>query len=389
MNLIPFAQPDIGDEEIAAVTTVLRSGWLTTGAEALAFENEFASYVGCAHGLAVNSATAGLHLALEAVGVGPGDTVIVPSLTFTATAEVAHYLRAKVMFCDICRDTLLLDPGALERCCASVLRDGGSIGAIIPVHLMGAVCPMAEILEIATRYDTVVIEDAAHAFPVATDSGYVGTLGTVGVFSFYANKTITTGEGGMVCTNRDDIAARIRTMRLHGIDRESWFRFRTPGSSSWQYDIVAPGYKYNMPDTAAALGRVQLRRAVELLEKRRAIVQWYYRRLSQLAHDGLIKLPHRVEEHAWHLFVVRVLRHDRDAVIAALGERGIGTSVHYIPLHHTTFWSATAQPTDLPGTEEVAPQILSLPLFPKLTEADVARVVDALAAVFDELEPRP
>ncbi len=387
MSRIPFARPDIGEEEIAAVTTVLRSGWLTTGAEALSFEQEFATYVGCQHGLAVNSATAGLHLALEAVGVRAGDTVIVPSLTFTATAEVAHYLRATVAFCDVSAETLLMDPIDLRRCCTEVVQQGGRIGAIIPVHLMGAVCPMAEILEIAAHFDTVVVEDAAHAFPVSTSDGYAGTLGTVGVFSFYANKTITTGEGGMVCTNREDIAARIRTMRLHGIDRESWFRFRTTGSNSWQYDIIAPGYKYNMPDTAAALGRVQLRRAEELLEKRRTIVRWYQQGLANLAHQQLILLPRDSADHAWHLFVIRILHHHRDAVIEALANRGIGTSVHYVPLHHTTFWRATATLAALPGTEEVAPQILSLPLFPTLTETEVGEVITALTEILNEMEP--
>jgi dTDP-4-amino-4,6-dideoxygalactose transaminase len=252
MRTIPFSRPAVGEEEIEAVAAVLRSGWLTTGEQALAFEEEFAAVVETPHAMAVNSATAGLHLALEAVGVGPGDAVILPSMTFTATAEVVRYLGGEVVFADIGANDLLMSPASVAEQAATVRRNGGRVGAIIPVHLAGEACDMQAIREIAREYDTVVVEDAAHAFPGTTKDGYIGTLGDIGVYSFYANKTITTGEGGMVVTGDERFAARIRTMRNHGIDREAWHRYTETSVDSavrrpWYYEVIAPGYKYNLP----------------------------------------------------------------------------------------------------------------------------------------------
>lgn len=370
---IPFSRPSIGDEEIAAAAAVLRSGWLTTGPEALAFEEEFADRVGARFALAVNSATAGLHLSLEALGVGAGDFVIVPSLTFTATAEVARYLGAEIRFADIDPETLLIDPADIDARAREIVGNGGRVAAIIPVHLAGAVCAMEEIRAVADRWNAVVVEDAAHAFPAHRDGRTAGTFGRTGVFSFYANKTITTGEGGMVCTDEQEIADRIRVMRLHGIDREAWRRYRDLANSSY-YEVVAPGYKYNMPDLAAAIGRVQLRRADEFLDRRRALALRYRKALD--GHGGIAIAGRSDEGHAHHLCIA-ILPESRDELVTRLRERGIGTSVHYHPLHRMPYWKERYQIGDeaLPGTASIADRIISLPLFPDLTDDEQERVI--------------
>lgn len=389
MQEVPFSRPSIGEEEIEAVGAVLRSGWLTTGPETLAFEREFAHYVGAKHALAVNSATAGLHLALEGIGVGPGSVVIVPSLTFTATAEVVRYLGAEVVFADVDRDRLLLDPADVDRRALEVQRSGARLAAVIPVHLAGAVCPMDELRTVADRYDAFMIEDAAHAFP-ATDTTnprrYAGTLGEAGVFSFYANKTITTGEGGMVCTENDTLAARIRTMRTHGIDRESWDRYRSL-NGGWYYQVIAPGYKYNMPDISAAIGRVQLRRARDLREARRACAEYYQEILSDLEQESLVHLPLHQVGHAWHLYIIRLPeRFDRDRVIAKMKAAGVGASVHYIPLHRMPYWSQRYNVTDdqLPNTIAAADHLVSLPLYPDLGKDQQEHVATVLNSILRE-----
>lgn len=392
MRTIPFSRPAVGEEEIEAVAAVLRSGWLTTGEQALAFEEEFAAVVETPHAMAVNSATAGLHLALEAVGVGPGDAVILPSMTFTATAEVVRYLGGEVVFADIGANDLLMSPASVAEQAATVRRNGGRVGAIIPVHLAGEACDMQAIREIAREYDTVVVEDAAHAFPGTTKDGYIGTLGDIGVYSFYANKTITTGEGGMVVTGDERFAARIRTMRNHGIDREAWHRYTETSVDSavrrpWYYEVIAPGYKYNLPDTAAAIGRVQLRRAGTLRDARRTHARTYLTALAPLEDAGLIRLPRDAAGHAWHLFIIRLAPDgspvSRDSLAEELRTRGIGSSVHYIPLHRMPYWN-TRYPEArerLPNTDARYHEILSLPLYPDLSQTDHARVVEALGEI--------
>ncbi len=376
---IPFSRPSIGSAEIEAVAAVMKSGWLTTGPEAIAFEQEFAETVGARHALAVNSATAGLHLALEALGVGPGDHVIVPSLTFTATAEVVTYLGATVSLADVCRDTLLVTPETIDARAQQIRASGARVAAIIAVHLGGATC---EIDKISDAVGVPVVEDAAHAFPAMTEGTFAGTLGSVGVFSFYANKTITTGEGGMVCTTDDQIAERVRIMRLHGIDRESWARYRDP-RGSWFYDVVGAGYKYNMPDIAAAIGRVQLRRAESLRLQRREIAARYVRSLAPLGIAFPGAQPDYALGHAHHLCIA-ILPNRRDELAAYLRERGIGTSVHYRPLHRMSYWHAQTGVTDadLPFTAEVADRIVSLPLYPDMTSDEQDRVIEEIATFY-------
>ena len=393
MNRIPFSRPSIGDHEVEAVAAVLRSGWLTTGEQALAFETEFASLLDVPHALAVNSATAGLHLALEAVGVRPGDRVIVPSMTFTATAEVVRYLGAEVVFADLESGGLLIDPRDADRRATEIVRAGHRVAAIVPVHLAGEPCDMLRLREVARRHGAALVEDSAHAFPSHTSAGYAGTLGDVGVFSFYANKTITTGEGGMVVTQREDIADRVRTMRSHGIDRQAWHRYSAQALDTaadapppWYYQVVEAGYKYNMPDTAAALGRVQLQRAFELLKWRRHWALRYRDRLRSLESTGAISLPSDAEGHAWHLFVLRIHGMPRDRFITAMAERHIGCSVHYIPLHRMPYWrDRYPEQTDgLPNTDRAFSQVVSIPLYPDLSEADHDRVIEAVSALLED-----
>lgn len=370
-DFIPFSRPVMGLEEEQAVLSVLRSGWLTTGPEAKAFEKEFADYTGAEHCLAVNSATSGLHLALEALGIGPGDRVAVPSYTFTATAEVIRYLGADPVFVDSRQDHYNMDMDKLASVC-----DRLRIKAVIPVHLAGRACDMEALGELKRRWGFFVVEDAAHAFPVRTRAGFVGTLGDAGVYSFYANKTITTGEGGMVATSDAALAARMRLMRLHGIDRDAFARF-TSRSPAWEYDICAPGFKYNMSDLCAAIGRVQLRKAQEFLARRRELAQAYNRLLKD---TDFLMLPEETDDHAWHLYTIHLkpaaLSIDRDEFLRLLGERGVGTSVHYIPLHKMTYYKNAygLQAEDYPRAEGFFRTVISLPLFPSLTEQQLHRV---------------
>ncbi|AEF84758.1 UDP-4-amino-4-deoxy-L-arabinose--oxoglutarate aminotransferase [Treponema primitia ZAS-2] len=409
---IPFARPFVGREEEEAVLRVLRSGWLTTGQEALAFEKEFAAFletgspeIGAAEPLsplnclAVNSATSGLHLALEACGVGPGDTVLVPSYTFTSTAEVVRYLGAEPVFVDIAPGSPLMDPLALESTLERLFQgrpayparngkgDGfgprGKPRALIPVHYGGLPCDMKAIMGIAQRYQVKVIEDAAHAFPSRTDAGFAGDLADIGVFSFYATKTITTGEGGMVAVRDKALADRIGIMRLHGIDRTVWNRY-TEQKASWYYEVVEPGFKYNMPDILAAIGRVQLGRAWALLEKRRNIAATYD---AAFAGDGRFALPPSGTADARHLYPLglnlETLALSRDTIIEKLQERGIGVSVHFIPLHTMPYYRKRQDlmPGDFPESLKRFQRVISLPIWPGMETAQVERVIAVLKAV--------
>jgi len=375
---LPFARPDIGEAEIAAVTQALRSGWVTTGPKTKEFEQAFTDYLG-GNGLqsiAVNSATAGLHLALEALGIGPGDEVIAPTLTFTATVEVVRYLGADPVLVDVEPITLNIDPGAIRAAITPRTK------AIMPVHYAGLACRMDEILAIAREHGLKVVEDAAHALPTTWKGQLVGQLQSdVTVFSFYANKTITTGEGGMAVTRHPALAERMRVMRLHGMSRDAFDRFsaKTP---AWYYEIVAPGFKYNMTDVAAAMGVEQLARLPQFVQRRQYLAARYQAQLAGLPLVQPADAP-AGDTHAWHLYVVRLVpgaRAGRDEIIQALSDRGIGTSVHYVPLHRQPYWRDRYQltPARFPHAEAAYQCMLSLPLFTAMHDTDQDRVIAAL-----------
>jgi len=375
---IPFARPDITDAECDAVVAAMRSGWITTGPQARAFEAAFAERVGARHAVAVNSCTAALHLGLEALGVAPGDEVIVPAMTFASTAEVVHHLGARPVLVDCRREDHNLDLGAVERALGPRTR------AIIPVHYGGQACEIEALLELARARGVAVVEDAAHAFPASAGGRPIGSHGDVVCFSFYATKTITTGEGGMAVTNREDLAGRMRMMALHGLSRDAWRRYSSEGH--WYYEIEAPGFKYNMTDIAAAMGLVQLGRTDEMLDRRRAIARRYTEAFAPLV--GLELLEARdFEAHAWHLYAVRQAAGrwsiDRDRLIEELRALGIGTSVHFIPLHiHPYYREAYGyRPEDCPTALDCYRRSISLPIYSAMADAEVDQVVDAVTAL--------
>ena len=376
-SFLPFALPDIGDEEIAAVTEALRSGWVTTGPKTKQFEQAFTDYLGGGvESIAVNSATAGLHLALEALGIGPGDEVIAPTLTFTATVEVARYLGADAVLVDV--DPLTLNMDVVKLRAAITPRTK----AIMPVHYGGLACRMDEILAIAREHGLKVVEDAAHALPTTWNGTLVGKLDSdVTVFSFYANKTMTTGEGGMAVTRHAEVAQRMRVMRLHGMNRDAFDRFvsKTP---AWYYEVVAPGFKYNLTDIASALGIEQLRKLPRFLERRQVLAARYAKALRELPLILPADAP-KGDVHAWHLYVIRLApraRLDRDAVIQALADKGIGTSVHYVPLHRHPYWRDRygLSPEMFPQADAAYCSMISIPLFTAMSDADQTRVITAL-----------
>ncbi|MFC3109924.1 DegT/DnrJ/EryC1/StrS family aminotransferase [Undibacterium arcticum] len=374
---MPFALPDIGDEEIQEVVDCLRSGWITTGPKTKQFEQEFARYIGDGvEAISVNSATAGLHLALEALGVGPGDEVIVPTLTFTATAEVVRYLGADPVLVDIDPVSMNVDVNTIKAAISSRTK------VIMPVHYAGLACDMDAILDLAQASGLRVVEDAAHAFPTRYKGKLIGTLASdITVFSFYANKTMTTGEGGMVITRDPKLAERIKIMRIHGISRDAFDRYvsKTP---AWFYEVVAPGFKYNLTDIASALGIHQLRKIDRFLLRRQHLAYAYFEGLQGLP----LTMPAGTSEHgshAWHLFVVRLTakaRLGRDELIQKLSEHGIGTSVHYIPLHRHPYWRDTYHLTaeQFPHADAAYQSMLSLPLYTSMTDADQQRVISTL-----------
>jgi dTDP-4-amino-4,6-dideoxygalactose transaminase len=373
---LPFALPEIGEEEIAEVVDTLRSGWVTTGPKARRFEQDFVAFLGdpALQAVAVNSATAGLHLALEALGIGPGDEVITTTHTFTATAEVVRYLGADVKLVDIDPATLNIDPALVEAAITPRTK------AIVPVHFAGLAADMPRLLAIARRHGLKVVEDAAHALPATVGGRLVGTLASdATVFSFYANKTITTGEGGMLVTRDAALAARARTMRLHGMSRDAFDRF-TATVPSWYYEIVAPGFKYNLTDIAAALGLHQLRKADAFRERRARIAALYGEALAGLP----LALPPRApagEQHAWHLYAIRLADGiDRDRFIERLFEAGIGCSVHYIPLHLHPYWREryALTPAMFPASQRAYEAMVSLPIYTRMGDDDVVRVAAAV-----------
>ena len=379
-SFLSFHKPQIGDEEISAVVETLRSGWLTTGPRVHEFENAFANYVGAANAVAVNSCTAALHLALDAIGLREGDEVLVPTMTFAATAEVVHYFKARPILVDCEPDTLNIDPANLERAISPRSR------AIIPVHYAGHPCEMNRITEIARSHQLHVIEDAAHALPASYRGQMVGTLGNLACFSFYATKTLCTGEGGMVTTANAEYAGRVRTMSLHGISKDAWKRYSAEGS--WYYEIVAPGFKYNMTDIAAALGLAQLAKCDRMREARRRIAGIYDQGLESLGKVATPVVRDGVE-HAWHLYPMRLelerLRISRDEFVAMMREHNIGTSVHFIPLHLHPYYRNTHQyrPQDFPNASDAYKRLVSLPIYPSMTNDDASDVIQAVRDIIN------
>ncbi len=374
LPFLPFALPDISEDEIASVVETLRSGWITTGPKTKEFERRFAEATGAPHAVMVNSCTAALHLSLEAVGVEPGDEVIVPTVTFAATAEVVRYLNATPVLVDVRADDHNVDPEAIQRAITPKTR------AIMPIHFGGLPADMDEIVSMARRRRIAVVDDAAHCFPCSYRGRKVGTLADITCFSFYATKTITTGEGGAAVTAREDWADRMRIMSLHGISRDAWKRYSAEGS--WYYEITAPGYKYNLTDVASAIGIGQLARASEMLDRRRAIADAYDAAFRNEPAFEIMDWPDD-RDHARHLYVLKLQRDelaiDRDRFVVEMKERGIGTSVHFIPLHLHPYYRDTFgyRPEQLPVALDLYRRSVSLPIYSRMTPSDVDRVVGA------------
>ena len=379
---VPFFKPSIGDEEKNAVLEVMSSGWLTTGKVTHEFESEFAHYVGSRHALAVNSNTSGMILAMEACGVKAGKAVITTPYTFVSTAASAIHLGGDVFFADTEKDSYSISPDSIEE----ILKKdtGHKVVAIVPVHVAGNLCNMKRINELAEKYSTkenkiFVIEDAAHSFPSKTADGFAGTLGDIGVFSFYATKTMTTGEGGMVTTDDDALASRMTKMRLHGMDRDAWDRY-TSDKASWEYDIIAPGFKSNLPDVLSAIGREQLKKADDFRKSRIEVVKKYNEAFKDC---DFLTLPPDGEGNAWHLYLIQIkpekLDCDRNTFAKELQEAGLGISMHFIAIFHFTYWKArypnfTAE--NFPNAEKHYQNTITLPLYPYMTEEESDFVIE-------------
>lgn len=378
---LPFALPDIGDEELAEMAEAVASGWITTGPKTRAFEAAFAEFVGAKYAIAVNSCTAALHLALEAIGLKAGDEVITTPYTFAATAEVIRYFDARPVFVDVEPDTLNLRADLLEDAITDRTR------AIIPIHIAGLAADLDAIYAVAERHNLVVIDDAAHSFPATYKGRMIGSESAFTCFSFYATKTITTGEGGMLCTNDEAWAERCRIMALHGISKDAWKRYTAEGS--WYYEIIAPGYKYNMTDIAAAMGLVQLRKAEAMSARRLHIAERYH---AAFGPSAALEIPaDRADcRHAWHLYMLRLhldqLRIDRAAFVGELKARNIGTSVHFIPLHLHPYYRDLYhfEPEDFPVSYREFQREISLPIYSKMTDEDVDDVIAAVLDVVDQ-----
>ena len=395
---VPFHKAAITKAEEDAVLDVLRSGWLTTGKYALEFEKKFSEIAGKGDeetgrapviSLAVNSNTSGMILAMEACGVCEGTYVITTPYTFVSTATCARHLGAHVLFADIEKDTYSIDPNNIEEILKKAAAEGKIVKAIVPVHIAGNVCNMKKIMKLAKKYSTAsntirVIEDAAHSFPSPTDMGYAGTIGDAGVFSFYVTKTITTAEGGMVCTRDPELARRMTVMRMHGMDRTTWDRYTSP-RASWEYDIIAPGYKFNLPDVLAAIGVCQLDRAWLFYEQRKAIVDMYNKAFESL---DFIELPPDGPGNSWHLYLMRIvpekLKITREQFAKKMQEAGLGISVHFIPIFHFTYWRElypdfTAQ--NYPNAENQYNRTISIPLYPDMTKEDAELVIETVKSI--------
>jgi perosamine synthetase len=393
-EFLPFHRPDIAQAEVDEVVDALRSGWITTGPKTKEFERCFAEYVGARHAIAVNSCTAAMHLALEAIGLGSGDEVITTPYTFAATAEVVRYFGAKPVFADVCPTDLNMNPDLIEAAVTERTK------AIIPVHIAGLPADLDTLYDCAAQHGLAVIEDAAHAFPAKyrgrlighdLDSDLTSNLSHFTCFSFYATKTITTGEGGMICTDDESLTERCRIMALHGISKDAWKRYTAEGS--WHYEIIAPGFKYNMTDVAAALGLAQLRKADSMWRRRREIALRYnyaFRAWPELQ----IPADRADCQHAWHLYILRLnldrLRLDRARFIQELKQLNIGTSVHFVPLHLHPYYRETYGyvATEFPVAFKEFQRVVSLPIYSKMSDQDVQHVIDSVSNVVHKYSSR-
>ena len=378
---IPFSRVDCSGNELAYVTEVLESGWLTSAGKTQEFERRFAEAVGGKYACAVNSCTAALHLACEAVGIGPGDKVFVPTMTFTASAEVIRYLGADPVFLDVEYGTCLITPVILE----AAIQKHADVKALMLVHFGGQAAEMDGLLELCQKHGLKLIEDAAHAFPTRYCDRLIGSFGDATCFSFYANKTITTGEGGMLVTDNADVFERAKVMRLHGINRDIWDRF-TSKKVNWEYDVVAPGFKYNLPDVAAAIGLAQLERADEFRTERQRCTEFYYERLAKIDCLDLPVCHGAWEDHSWHLFCVVLnekSRVERNRFVELLNEAGIGTSVHYKPLHRMTYYRDRygLKPEDYPNAERHWRGVVTLPVYPGLKAEELEYICETVGSV--------
>lgn len=378
---VPFSKVFIGESERKYLNQVLDSGWLTTASKTLEFEKKFAEFIGVKYACAVNSCTAALHLGIDALGIKEGAKVIIPSMTFTATAEVVRYLNAEIVPIDTEYGTNLITPDLLEN----ALLEHPDVQLVIIVHYGGQSAQMDKIIEICNSRRIKIMEDAAHAFPTRYKGNLVGGFGDITCFSFYANKTITTGEGGMLVTNDINIYNRVKTMRLHGINRDIWDRF-TAKTPTWEYDVIEAGYKYNMPDLAAAIGLGQLEKANILRSERQNVIEFYYNHLRDLPMIDLPICHGKFEDHAWHLFPIVLNKHaniSRNKFIEKMSEYGIGTSVHYKPIHQLTYYKERYKlvAEDYPNAQNTWEGNISLPLYPYMSKEDLSYVVETIKCI--------
>ncbi len=379
-EFLPYALPLIEDDDIAEVVDSLKSNWLTKGPKTIEFEKQFAEYVGAKYAIAVNSCTAALHLSLVAAGIGPGDEVITTPMTFVASANVIIHVGATPVFADIDPVTMNLDPANIEAKITSRTK------AIIPVHIAGHPVQLDEILAIAKKHKLFVLEDAAHAVYTQYKGQMIGSIGNATAFSFYATKNLVTGEGGMVTTNDEELANKIRILSTHGMSRNAWNRYTAAGS--WYYEVLYPGYKDNMTDIQAALGITQLHKLERLQGLRQDIARRYNEAFGPMP-ELEIPVEQEYARHAWHLYIIKLnldkLTIDRSRFIEELKEEKIGTSVHFIPVHFQPYYRETYgyKPGDFPLAEATFERIISLPLYPKMSAQDAEDVIAAVARVVE------
>jgi dTDP-4-amino-4,6-dideoxygalactose transaminase len=383
-DFLPFSPPFIGDEEIKEVIDTLREGWITTGPRVKRFEEEFAAFVRSRSALALNSGTAALHVALATLGIGPGDAVITTPMSFCSSVHVIEQVGAKPILVDVEPDTLNIDPAKIEDVLQSEIRNPQSaIKALLPVHLYGHPCDMHSIMALAKQYNLRVIEDAAHALPAKSNGRMIGTIGDLTAFSFYSTKNITTAEGGML-TGKLELIEEARLWSLHGMDRDAWKRYSSEGS--WFYEVVRPGFKYNMPDISAAIGIQQLRKLNQFQTRRKEIASRYN---GVFSHFEELQIPAERAgcEHAWHLYVIRLnlnrFKINRNQFIEELKVRNIGTSVHFIPVYLHPYYRDKYgyKPDDFPLAYREYQRIISLPVYPRMTDQDVEDVIEAVTEV--------